>query len=654
MKRLFLLLMLPLACGAKTLLVGGIDSLTYGYQDNAGEQSISNYPAVLRLMFTNCDVFNLGHTGRKVAEETNATEAVSCFSTNTAYTKRTYLFLGGINDAMSGDYTAAQIETNIILHCNSIRATNIDIVLAGLTMLTNGAMTAPQNTIRQTVNAWILSSGLFDVTVNIAADSRLSNSSDTTYFSTAEQPSAVHLSSAGYAVIAELVGAALVSDGLTVDATTYYVRKDGNDANTGTSDTSGGAWLTIQHAAETVVSGSTVYVGSGNYDEVITEATPSVTYIGSGTTTNGGFILSATNITIRDWNCNASGVAVADGVIDLRAGASFCTLSNITLVGSGGTNDGARGVNMVVALTNCYIDKFSMVNPNAIGFVLIGKGHTVTNCYATGTNGWDLFRLISSDSKITHCIFTNWSNPGDWNANHTDLFQVGGTDPGDSSTNNLIESVLAIDCDGCQLGNVTDDQQTGQIGDWTFRNNVFVRVASTLNLYAPNCKFYNNTFYQCATNGGQAISPASSTAGHAHNLTLYNNLFVECGNNPASTGTGWYLTTDAITNWVADYNLVVGTGAGTTKSSDWTAGGREVHGINGSDPLFAGATDFHVLTNSPAIGAGTNLSAIFTTDYTGTTRSDWTIGAYETAETGESEPIVATHPVSPRALNQQF
>lgn len=49
---------------------------------------------------------------------------------------------------------------------------------------------------------------------------------------------------------------------------TYYVRKSGNDGNSGTSPSS--AWLTITKAANTVAAGDTVYVGAGVYRELVT------------------------------------------------------------------------------------------------------------------------------------------------------------------------------------------------------------------------------------------------------------------------------------------------------------------------------------------------------------------------------------------------
>ncbi|MFY9905101.1 MAG: hypothetical protein WAK62_08145, partial [Terriglobales bacterium] len=47
---------------------------------------------------------------------------------------------------------------------------------------------------------------------------------------------------------------------------TYYVSTRGNDGNPGTI---GSPWLTIQHAANTVSAGATVYVFGGVYNESV-------------------------------------------------------------------------------------------------------------------------------------------------------------------------------------------------------------------------------------------------------------------------------------------------------------------------------------------------------------------------------------------------
>ncbi|MCE9614629.1 MAG: DUF5123 domain-containing protein [Lentisphaerae bacterium] len=236
------------------------------------------------------------------------------------------------------------------------------------------------------------------------------------------------------------------------------------------------------------------------------------------------------------------------------------------------------------------------------------------------------------------------------NANHPDIiqsFQNGavGTVPPDYPAWDLVfERNLVVDC-GVQLGNVTDDGSFGNIKRWTFRNNLFVRVSNALNLYAPGFSFYNNTFYRCAAVSGMVVIWGVSGAGTARDLTVYNNIIAECG-VPTRANSGWY-GGDAAANQVMDYNLVVGTGTGTTKS-----GFNEVHGINGRDPLFVNpvAGDFRLQASSPCRGTATNLSSRFTTDFNGTKRGTvWDMGAFAFVGTNEA-PVIG--PSAPENVRQ--
>lgn len=47
--------------------------------------------------------------------------------------------------------------------------------------------------------------------------------------------------------------------------TTYYIRKDGSDANTGTANTSGGAWRTLEHARAEMAAGDEVLLAEDIY-----------------------------------------------------------------------------------------------------------------------------------------------------------------------------------------------------------------------------------------------------------------------------------------------------------------------------------------------------------------------------------------------------
>ncbi|MCH7764361.1 MAG: VCBS repeat-containing protein, partial [Candidatus Marinimicrobia bacterium] len=81
---------------------------------------------------------------------------------------------------------------------------------------------------------------------------------------------------------------------------TYYVRTDGNDSNSGTSNLSSGAWQTIQKAASTMTAGDSVRVQPGTYFENVTPSN-------SGTTGNS-IVYKADGAVVMDGQ-NSSGYA---------------------------------------------------------------------------------------------------------------------------------------------------------------------------------------------------------------------------------------------------------------------------------------------------------------------------------------------------------
>jgi hypothetical protein len=145
---------------------------------------------------------------------------------------------------------------------------------------------------------------------------------------------------------------------LTADRT-YYVRTDGSDSNDGLTDSSGGAFLTIQKAINTVAALdiSTFSVDIRLSAETYTGATiASVTapWIGSGTVTlkgSSGTILQATSVCVQvsgvgsrlridtlDLRSSSNGIqAIAGGFIEFGSGLIFgqCSANHMRSNGPG-------------------------------------------------------------------------------------------------------------------------------------------------------------------------------------------------------------------------------------------------------------------------------------------------------------------------------
>ena len=142
-------------------------------------------------------------------------------------------------------------------------------------------------------------------------------------------------------------------------------------------------------------------------------------------------------------------------------------------------------------------------------------------------------------------------------------------------------------------------------------------------------KIYNNTIWG---NGGWGIAATAYYGQVVEISELKNNIL---GNNTISNISFGGTTIDA-----ADNNLYYSTTSGswvynkTLTWAQWQALGFDKNGFQNTDPLLVNPAgwDYHLLTNSPVIGKGINLSTEFTVDLDNNSRpatGSWDLGAYE-------------------------
>lgn len=255
-----------------------------------------------------------------------------------------------------------------------------------------------------------------------------------------------------------------------------------------------------------------------------------------------------------------------------------------------------------------------------------GTNYVVSNnLFHDNVGGCDVFYVCGDGITISGNEVYNISEVG---SNHVDFIQTAGTVCGAvKSQNVVVERNYVHDLDGAQWANLSTDS-TANIGNWTFRNNIFSNIAYSANIGIVNVTIANNTFYKVANELSwtfQGMCPGGTTW-DATGMVVKNNIFI----NKTASNIGWYVI-DAGCSVTPDYNYVADEDDYGEKT-----GFSETHGVNGGNPylsnIAAGTAAGYALTaqSTILIGTGADLSAIFTDDYAGGTRTvPWDIGAYE-------------------------
>lgn len=375
----------------------------------------------------------------------------------------------------------------------------------------------------------------------------------------------------------------LLMAGSICRAADYYVATNGSDSNPGTSQQ---PWLTIPHAAASVVAGDVVNVEAGTY-------TISSFLNLSKSGTSGSYI---TFQCVTQWACKlqlASGVSPG-----ISINGSYNAFLNFEVIGA---SDGSNSTGI-----KCNTGDGCNVSGNKIHHI----GTTSSSC--------PLGAAIEPNNGSNQIINANFiydvSPPRTASrCNHEQGIYASGV-PG---LNGKITNNVILECYQCYAIQFDGGQPSG----WEVSNNTIANVGQG----SPN-NSGGGIYFNCA-NSGETCD----------NMVFNNNVFMNVGGDSCITeatvapggtnGSRNSYSNNLFSNCFGGNNFI----NGSLTSS-----------VN-ADPLFVNYTgdqagNYQVEAGSPVINAGTATDAP-TTDFNGNTRSGgmW-IGAYQSSGSTSSQP----------------
>lgn len=193
------------------LIVVDGDSRCTPYTNTTYMVASTDWPARLEASLLNdVRVINFGVPAQTQASmNADAGAQIDPLYDGTNNTYNVAICMGGLNDIPGA--SEATIEGRIQTWCSARRTAGFQVLVG--TLYACASLTAPQNTIRQNINTWIRAnwSSWADGLVDLDADSRLSNTADTTYF----QADGVHPNETGHGVVHDLVKTQLAALGVS-------------------------------------------------------------------------------------------------------------------------------------------------------------------------------------------------------------------------------------------------------------------------------------------------------------------------------------------------------------------------------------------------------------------------------------------------------
>jgi len=445
----------------------------------------------------------------------------------------------------------------------------------------------------------------------------------------------------------------VMSFATAASAATYYVAKTGNDNNPGTEAQ---PWLTITKAANTLVAGDTVYVKEGTYAERVVPVNSGAAgawiqylpYPGDTVTIDGANVaphrwswIGLVDIGANKHYIEFTGFRIVNSkwaAIKVNDPGSTQRCSNITLRNNYIGYPQNSGI-LIAKSDNCIVDgneidhacMSSSETQEILSIQADCNGIDVMNNYVHGVGtpsqggeGIDI-KSGSSNVNVHHNIVTEVHGVGIY----VDAFAS-------MQSNVQVYNNLVFNNTDCVRAMCMAAEAGGTLENVNFYNNLVYGNGpcsaivvgggdGTSATVVHNCSIINNTVYNNGSNmfgenyGGIDVG-LNTTVGSYHDIVIRNNI--------VSQAVGYQirvLNDPRVYNITVDYNLIDGFRGVTdeVKGTDYVEG----------DPGFVNAAggDFHLLSNSIALNAGSSVSAP-AFDYDGVTRPQgggWDIGAFE-------------------------
>jgi len=413
---------------------------------------------------------------------------------------------------------------------------------------------------------------------------------------------------------------------LQLSAATRYVTTTGNNGNDGTAADAGHAWLTIQNGLNNIAGGDTLNIGPGTYDEPL-----NILNDASGSSWGTATTIQGTNVTIA-WVTGA----YQHNHVEIEG--HYLILSGLKFDASSFPTTWAGPSSVIVSGADGHHVRFTNMTilgpPRGMGILLhdsaVTGGNEIISCVISN-QGWGFVGTGSGDT-FYHPVYIESPNnlvdgctlgpPGIGARNHLDEaknvgVQIYENNYGGALTNNTVRNCTI---NGPSRGGftITGDPGSGALGGYNKYYNNTIHDTTYGAIIDYNCgtnSLFNNTFYNIGYGiWNDGIDFGANSGGNL----IANNIFVNVTNN---LGTFHQTAYSRLTN-----NLVYNCGpmGGYT---DFTETGRVTTDPKLTSPVTG---DFTIPADSGAKDAGVDLTALFTTDKSGATRTvPWDIGAFE-------------------------